>query len=110
MSSSSDKLRPWKKAVTAPIPAENPNASRGKDTQIYRRAPWRTLRARILADEPYCRLCAQQERITDATMVDHIIPIEKGGAPLDPANCQPLCNRCHAIKSAKDKKSMPLPE
>ena len=36
-------------------------------------------------------------------MVDHIKPINKGGSKLDIDNLQSLCNRCHALKSAKEK-------
>ena len=46
---------------------------------------------------------AVMESLTPAQMVDHIVPINKGGAPLDLNNLQSLCNACHAAKSAKDK-------
>ena len=36
-------------------------------------------------------------------MVDHIVPINKGGAPLDMDNLQSLCSHCHAAKTARDK-------
>jgi 5-methylcytosine-specific restriction protein A len=39
-----------------------------------------------------------------ATLVDHIVPIRDGGAILDPANCQPLCRRCHDLKTVEDLK------
>jgi 5-methylcytosine-specific restriction endonuclease McrA len=31
--------------------------------------------------------------------VDHIIPIEAGGAKLDPDNLQTVCKRCHTHKT-----------
>ena len=50
-----------------------------------------------------CEECLKAGRLTPAQMVDHIVPINKGGARLDIENLQSLCNACHARKSAKDK-------
>ena len=50
-----------------------------------------------------CEECLKVGRLTPAQMVDHIVPINKGGASLDIENLQSLCNACHARKSAKDK-------
>lgn len=33
---------------------------------------------------------------------DHIIPVHKGGAGIDPANLQVLCLPCHQVKTKKD--------
>lgn len=59
---------------------------------------WRTIRARLLADEPTCRACRRRP----ATNVDHIIPLEHGGARLDPTNLQPLCDGCKVEKDMID--------
>jgi 5-methylcytosine-specific restriction protein A len=40
--------------------------------------------------------------VEPARVVDHITPIKKGGARLDPANFQSLCNPCHGKKTAQD--------
>ena len=50
-----------------------------------------------------CEECSRLGRLTPAQMVDHIVPINKGGGGLDKSNLQSLCNACHARKSAKDK-------
>lgn len=34
---------------------------------------------------------------------DHVVEIKDGGAPLDPANGQALCARCHARKTARER-------
>lgn len=66
--------------------------------QPARRSPaWPRLRAAVLAAEPACRDCGRP-----ATEVDHIVPLRRGGAELDAANCQPLCRRCHHIKTRND--------
>ena len=36
-----------------------------------------------------------------ATIIDHIIPLSKGGADTD-ANTQALCPACHSKKSSQD--------
>lgn len=66
---------------------------------------WRRLRAQQLAIEPCCRLCAARNRVTPATVVDHIKP-HKGDKSLfySPENLQSLCKRCHdAVKQALEK-------
>lgn len=69
---------------------------------FYNTPTWRKCRLVILKQEPCCRQCAKNEIVTPAQMVDHIIPMAIGGAPLDPENLQPLCNSCHAAKSKQD--------
>ncbi len=57
---------------------------------------WRQERIHFLQEQPLCRYCAEQGRITPATVVDHIIP-HKNNHDLfwDKANWQPLCKFCH---------------
>ena len=69
-----------------------------QDKAFYDSALWKKVRAGILRTEPWCRECLAIQRVTLATMVDHIKRIRDGGAKLDPANLQPLCEACHARK------------
>ena len=62
-------------------------------------AAWRKARAYQLRTEPLCRHCATIGRVEPATEVDHVVPIRRGGARLDPANLQALCKRCHSRKT-----------
>lgn len=55
---------------------------------------WRTLRARILASNPYCAIRGPRCTVV-ATTVDHVVPVTMGGAELDPNNCRPACARCN---------------
>lgn len=55
---------------------------------------WRNLRARILAESPYCAIRGKRCTIY-ATTVDHIVAIALGGDELDPANCRPACAACN---------------
>ena len=56
---------------------------------------WRRLRAQLLAQEPLCRLCMGNGRVTAATEVDHISPLHKGGREFDANNLRPVCHDCH---------------
>ena len=31
---------------------------------------------------------------------DHVVPVDKGGDPWDPANLQAICRACHRLKTA----------
>lgn len=69
---------------------------------FYNTQAWRKLSTDIRKKEPLCRECKKEGRVKPATMVDHIIPISKGGAKLDRNNCQPLCWSHHSKKSAQE--------
>jgi 5-methylcytosine-specific restriction protein A len=73
-------------------PRELTTAERGYD------ATWQKLRRWKLATDPFCAKCG-----TSANQVDHIKPINDGGARLDPLNLQSLCISCHSKKTAIDK-------
>jgi 5-methylcytosine-specific restriction protein A len=56
----------------------------------------------VLADEPLCRFCAEQGRVTAARDVDHIVPIvQRPDLRLDRSNLRPLCQPCHASLTAR---------
>jgi len=59
-------------------------------------------RRSILSDEPLCRICANANRVTAATVVDHIVPLFQGGTD-DRTNKQALCTPCHDIKSKAER-------
>lgn len=63
---------------------------------------WKHKRARILREEPMCRVCARLGYDRKATTVDHIVPRSQGGTGLD-SNLQPLCKECHNYKTGKEK-------
>lgn len=52
------------------------------------------LRKRRLHNEPLCRMCKDKDRITAATVPDHIVPLAKGGTDTDD-NIRCLCADCH---------------
>ncbi|MCP8970559.1 HNH endonuclease [Ectobacillus ponti] len=64
---------------------------------------WRKARATYLSRQPLCVHCLQAGMYTSATVVDHIVP-HKGDSALfwDKTNWQPLCKRCHDIKTVTE--------
>jgi len=76
-------------------------ASRGYDWN------WRRIRSQALARDKYlCVHCLADGRATVACDVDHIIPIKTASERrLDIDNLQSLCRKCHALKSAEDKRN-----
>lgn len=51
---------------------------------------YRKLRAQVLGESDVCVVCGHGR----ATAVDHLVPVSKGGARLDPANLAPI----HGVK------------
>ena len=89
--------RPW-------LPERKPyEGYRHHNTDFYQSRRWRSLRALKLQKDPLCEESMRKGVLVPAQMVDHIVPINKGGAPLDLNNLQSLCNHCHAVKTARDK-------
>ncbi len=69
---------------------------------------WRKYARVYIAQHPLCVHCLAKDRSTLATLVDHIIPVSDSGEA-DPNfwradNHQALCVRCHAKKTANDKR------
>lgn len=61
---------------------------------------WRKARSRFLKSNPLCVKCKEAGRLTEATVVDHIIP-HRGDETLfwDESNWQALCKKCHDTKT-----------
>ena len=57
-----------------------------------------TARARLFAQEPWCRRCRAAGRQTIATIRDHLVPLAEGGRD-DDRNVQPLCRSCSDAKT-----------
>lgn len=69
---------------------------------IYDSSMWRGkdgIRRQRLTIDPFCIYCN-----APAEEVDHIKPINDGGDPFDIDNTQSMCKRCHARKSATERR------
>lgn len=75
--------------------------SRGATERIRGRAGQK-LRAEVLIEEPFCRLCLAQGRQVRAEVVDHVVPLAWGGLE-ERSNRQALCHGCHDRKSAMER-------
>ena len=58
---------------------------------------WQRARERYLRRHPLCEQCEEQERFVIASVVHHIVPLDQGGARLDPENFMATCRSCHEI-------------
>ena len=65
-------------------------------------ARWRRLRRDTLTAHPLCQRCEEEGRVTAATEVHHVVPVEEamGIAAMerlmfDPHNLRALCHDCH---------------
>lgn len=65
-------------------------------------------RKRWLEDNPLCVECAKADRVTAATVPDHIVALVNGGAD-DETNLQSLCADHHRDKTARDLGHKPRP-
>lgn len=71
--------------------------------KFYKTSRWVKLSRRTLQNKPVCVSCLSKGIIKKADLVDHIVPIrEDWSKRLDPKNLQPLCYRCHRLKTKKD--------
>ena len=92
--------RPW---IPKASPRERkPYQRHAERTPLYDSPRWRALRLAQLRQEPCCRACAAQKRVTPAVVADHIKPYRDGADFFDASNLQSLCTPCHARKSAKE--------
>ncbi|WP_432542317.1 HNH endonuclease [Kineococcus sp. SYSU DK002] len=55
---------------------------------------WRTLRASVLRSNPMCAICY----LRPADCVDHIVPLNLGGARYELSNLRPSCTPCNAAR------------
>lgn len=75
-----------------------------KETNPFYLTPqWRRFRDSYIRRHPLCEQCEREQRVTPSRMVDHIVPLEDGGAKTSDENAQALCWPCHGVKTASDK-------
>lgn len=95
---------PWGRAKRPPQPFQREAAKVQDDQAFYNLAAWRKLSAQVKLDDPYCEPCrANTGRLTLATIADHLIRWQEGGAQLDKHNIMGMCKRCHDRKSGMER-------
>lgn len=70
--------------------------------QLIHAGKWLRLRCAVLTEHPICERCEEEGRLTTATEVHHIRPVEEGYSYADKlqrmydrANLRALCHDCH---------------
>jgi len=56
---------------------------------------WRRFRLSFLAANPLCVYCKQRGRVTEATIVDHVVPHKGDPVKFWAGPFQALCKPCH---------------
>jgi 5-methylcytosine-specific restriction protein A len=69
--------------------------------RFYDRVAWKKVRTLQLQLEPLCRKCRSVGRLTEATVVDHILDRSLGGDDYAAENLQSLCKPCHDAKTRR---------
>lgn len=96
----SSPARPWLKK-RKPFERSKDKANR----DVYDSPKWKALRWAVRLDEPLCRACLDAGLAVDTYVIDHVRPINQGGAAFDRANLQGLCRACHEVKSRSETNS-----
>ncbi len=71
---------------------------------LYRSSKWRRFRLSFLKREPYCVMCKRDDRLTLATVLDHVNGhgLDWEAHFWDESGLQPLCPHHHATKTAQE--------
>lgn len=86
------------------------DTQRGSSTKRGYGRDWQKVRATVLAEEPLCRACMAQGRVTEAVEVHHEQPVrERADLRLEQANCTPLCKPCHSAIEARKRAAAGAP-
>lgn len=75
--------------------ARKPWQRTGPDTRVRGSAGQKMRARRMARSHGLCERCDDEGLTTRATVVDHIVPLAKGGQDVD-ANTRNLCDRHHA--------------
>jgi 5-methylcytosine-specific restriction endonuclease McrA len=69
---------------------------------------WSKVRRHVLSTSSVCAICGRyldpSARWPDprSATVDHVVPLDQGGDPYDPANLQAACKACNERKGRGD--------
>jgi 5-methylcytosine-specific restriction endonuclease McrA len=82
----------------------------GITSTFYKDARWKATREQVLHRDGVCQWCLHLARVTEATEVDHIIPLAKCEAhdisPYDPTNLVASCRSCNSRRASYEAKGV----
>jgi 5-methylcytosine-specific restriction protein A len=91
--------RPWCNKVNCAEHRRAPDSRAGSTARGYG-SLWQRLSKLVLIEEPFCRICEREGRITRSTIPDHIVPLAYGGQTVR-SNLQGSCVSCNTRKGNK---------
>lgn len=82
------------------------DSQRGSSADRGYNGRWQKARITFLSRNPLCKMCEEEGHVTEATVVDHIIP-HRGDQDRfwDTDNWQPLCKRHHDATKQSEERS-----
>jgi 5-methylcytosine-specific restriction protein A len=87
----------------APRPIERERERGSASARGYDRA-WQRLRDQVLREEPLCRRCKFEDRVTAAVDVHHVIDVrDRPDLRLVRSNLEPLCHSHHSSHTARQR-------
>lgn len=91
----------FRRGVTASV--VHGGTGKADHAKLYNSRKWRAYSKAFRAQNPLCVRCQTAGRLTPSAVTDHVTS-HGGDLELfwDPENHQPLCKRCHDVKSAKE--------
>lgn len=93
-------------------PSLNDSKERSLKAQgFYHSTAWRRIRQQALHRDHYlCQECLKSKKVTPATEVHHIVPLEVDPSlGLELSNLQSLCWRCHEGTKHRNKREISIP-
>jgi 5-methylcytosine-specific restriction protein A len=101
--------RPFGKAKRPKVHQPASSTEQREREKFYKTARWLRTREAKLRRDPMCQACAAAGRITQASHVDHAVPIAQGGSLTDDAQLVSLCLPCHSRKTLRERQGKPAP-
>lgn len=86
------------------IPASQQKRIAVVSTTRIRGSRWMAIRREHLRNCPLCVMCDAEGVVRAAQVLDHVVPLWKGGSADSPRNLQSLCNEHHDAKTALEAK------
>ena len=94
-------VKPGRCAVHQQQRRQQSDSERGTSSERGYDAEWRRVRARHLHDYPWCVMCEAKGVMTEATEVDHVLELAKGGTHAK-ENLRSMCHSHHSQRTARE--------